>query len=266
LDKVITQVLAEDVLPYVDQTYRTQPFRIMEGFSSWGNLPLYVFKNAPELFDAYFVLSPALELDKSGLIESFNGFEADKRYLHKYLYLSLGTFTGNRTEFDKLSNYLRVKNTGNNLVFHSQDLSHLNYLSGPLIGLDAAATALFSDLSPEMAMFDKSGVAGLKLYYQELEQKYGYDLDIESSIIDLGFHFADNKQVEKALKTMAHIVDHNSDNPLLLIRLASVKQRAGLSEEALKTFGVALSVARKKKDEEAESYIKMRMADLESSE
>jgi len=262
LDRVTTEVLKKDVLPYVDERFNTQPFRIIEGFSSWGNLPLYVFKNSPELFNAYFVFSPALELDKTELVRSFSGFSADKQYRHKFLYLSLGTFAGNRDGFTKLNDVFKPQDGKNGFAFLSDDLSNINYLSGPLIGLDTAATELFSDLNPNMERFNQSGISGLKQYYLKLEEKYGYPLDMEGGVIDLGFHFADSKKVDKALETMAHIVDHKSNNALLLIRLASVEQRAGLKNAALRTFKVALQVAQQGNDEEKISYIKNRITDL----
>ena len=62
------KVLQKEILPYIEREFKTQPFRIIEGFSTSANLPLGILAQAPALFNAYISISPALILDKSELL------------------------------------------------------------------------------------------------------------------------------------------------------------------------------------------------------
>ena len=84
--------LKQDLIPWVDAQYRTQPFRLIVGHSRGGLFTLYTFLNAPDTFNAYLALSPALWWDDQALLqaapEKLRALRPGKAT--RFLYLSAG--------------------------------------------------------------------------------------------------------------------------------------------------------------------------------
>jgi predicted alpha/beta superfamily hydrolase len=259
-----TQVFEKEVLPYIEKHYRTQPYRLIEGFSSNANQLLSIFIEKPQLFNAYLIFSPALGLDKSNLVEKLLKQKANHRYQQRSLYLSLGSFEENKTPFKKIHKHLSTWSTSNTkgLKIITEDLSHRNYLTAPVVGLINAAEQIFSDRQPEAKLFKNTGVAGVEQHFVKLHQKYGYKLDFDNTIVDLGFYYAKIKQFTKAEEALNTVIRKSPENIIYLVRLSEIQQQEGNSIKAKKTLTIALKLAETKSDAEAISYIESRMTAL----
>lgn len=62
--------LADELLPHIDSTYPTHPFRILVGHSLGGLFALHAWLSRPEAFRAYVALSPSLWWDGERLVDS----------------------------------------------------------------------------------------------------------------------------------------------------------------------------------------------------
>jgi tetratricopeptide (TPR) repeat protein len=237
---------------------------VIEGFSSNANQLLSIFIDKPELFNAYMIFSPALGLDKSNLVDRLLNQKADSRYQHRSLYLSLGSFEENKVSFGKIQNHLTTWSTSNiaGLELITEDLSQRNYLTAPVVGLVNAAEKIFSDRQPEAVLFEKTGVAGVKQHFIQLNQKYGYKLEADNTIVDLGFHYAKIKQFIEAEKTLNTLINKSPENIIYLIRLSEIQRQAKNNPKAKKTLTVALKLAKTQNDIEAIGYIESRMTAL----
>lgn len=264
LYSLTTRVYEEEVIPYIEKEYRTQPYRVIEGFSSNANQLLSIFIEKPQLFNAYMIFSPALGLDKSNLVEKLLTQKADNRYQYRSLYLSVGSFKENKIPFEKIHNHLatwtRSKIKGLEVI--TEDLSHRNYLSAPVVGLINAAENIFSDRQPEAALFEKTGISGVKQHFVQLHQKYGYKLDADNTIVDLGFYYARIKQFKKAEETLNTLINTSPENVIYLVRLSEIQQQGKNNEKARTTLKLALKYAKDQKNDEAISYIESRMTAL----
>lgn len=261
-DKVIADVLVKEVLPALDKKFRTTGFRIVEGFSSFGNFPLYLLRHYSSDFNAFFIFSPALELDESGLVESFSSEWRLSSERQHFVYLSLGTFTGNRPLYEKLTGSLAKFQKNNSLDFVHADLSKDNYLSGPNIGLVKASQALFADLQPKYEQFHQTGREGVKKYFNALSEKYLEQINLANKLVSLSFSYANSKMFSKAISTMQSVVAENESDVLYRIRLAQILIRAGEQERALATLSKAKELAKVSNDEEAISFIGQLAQDL----
>lgn len=264
LDLITAQVLEKELIPYIDKHFRTHPYRMMEGFSTSGNFPLYVFANHPELINAYFVSSPALAQDKSGLVSSFDSTSPTNAHKNRSLYLNLGSFTENKVPFKQLKAALSKWKAANTegLSMELLDYSAMNYLSAPVILFDTAVQQLFSDRAPELSLFKQSGVSGVKRYFEQLKNKYHFEMDDTSILIDLSHYFANNKMHKQAMETIHSVVTSDSNNIFLLTRLAAIEGKTGNKKAAKQTLNKALNFALKEKNEDATSYIRYQLTQL----
>jgi tetratricopeptide (TPR) repeat protein len=87
-----TEFLSKELIPYIDQNYRTENFRILYGQSNTGLFTVYVLLTEPSLFNAYIAASPSLgwclDFMKEKVKEAFSMDRA--RFNNEYLYMNYG--------------------------------------------------------------------------------------------------------------------------------------------------------------------------------
>ncbi len=83
--------LKDELIPHIDQTYRTEPYRILSGHSLGGLMTGYAFLNEPELFQAYITIDPSYWWNSRAIPELAAGFfSADKhRNLKTRIYITI---------------------------------------------------------------------------------------------------------------------------------------------------------------------------------
>jgi predicted alpha/beta superfamily hydrolase len=79
----------EELLPYIDNNYNTQPFRILEGHSISGMFTMYTFTADTTLFDAFIAVSPSMYWDEQIMLSKIDNFLKANPDLKKQLYITL---------------------------------------------------------------------------------------------------------------------------------------------------------------------------------
>ena len=258
------QVIATELIPFIDNTYKTQTYRIAEAFSSNANQLLSIFVERPETFNAYIVHSPALALDRTNIIDKLTQTKPRAEHAYRFLYVSLGSFPENKKPFDRLAYGLETWREHNieGLEMMTDDLSRHNYLSGPIVGLVAAFEEMFKDRQPAPADFALSGIAGIQQHFEKVSKKYGYTMDADAVILDLAFFYAEQQLADKAIMTAQYLLNQQPKSLFLLTRLADIEKRVGKIEEAKSTLEKALVLAQDAGVQEPITYIKARLAEL----
>jgi predicted alpha/beta superfamily hydrolase len=82
--------LTEELRPYIDEKYRTWPFRILFGHSLAGLFAVHTFLNSPDAFGAHIASSPALWWDNNSEVRSAEEFLAENPDRRGLLFFSHG--------------------------------------------------------------------------------------------------------------------------------------------------------------------------------
>ncbi len=258
-DPSTTLWIKNKLIPYIDGHYRMQSFRVIEGFSSYGNYPLYVFQNHPELFQAFISLSPALPLDKSGLVESFDAHwgkqTKTEKYDYKSLYLSLGSMSESLASFNMLKGKLTP--FSDRVSMRIADNSKEFYLQPPVTSLTEALVWIFSDRNPStqklLELYQKDGIESVNQYFIRLKPKYGEVFSSDSAIQSLADHYIDN-QDEEGIKLLTLLTKNEPDNAYYLSLLAQGYEKLGDKTSQENTIIKALNLSKKQKNQEAIEY------------
>lgn len=80
----------QELIPYVDKTYRTQPYRILYGGSNAGMLTAYALIARPQLFGAYIASSPMVGWCENLFLTKTRDFLKSKDAAYKFLYMVYG--------------------------------------------------------------------------------------------------------------------------------------------------------------------------------
>lgn len=82
--------LKEELIPFVDKTYRTNAFRILYGHSVGGLFTMYTMFNAPDLFSAYIAGSPWFQTNDGYWLENIDRMAKERALDGKILFTTVG--------------------------------------------------------------------------------------------------------------------------------------------------------------------------------
>lgn len=84
-----TQFIEKELIPYIDNTYPTTPYRTLIGHSFAGLFTINVLINYNHLFDNYIAIDPSLDWDNQKLLKEAKEELRKKSYEGKSLFVSL---------------------------------------------------------------------------------------------------------------------------------------------------------------------------------
>ena len=260
--QLTTQVLELELIPRIEKHYKVRPFRILEGYSSYGALPLHILLNQPDMFNGYVSVTPALALDQTGLLEQWQTRTHQFDYTHRFFYLSQGSFTENQQPMAKALILLK-DNRLKNLQWQFEDQSQHNFLMPGVTDTVIGLETLFSDNRiTDFSSFSQSGIPGIKAYFAVLSEKYGYAMDTEQSFIDYSFFMSEQGAHQQALSAMQQVSDNKPDNIFLLTRLAAIQLAAGQKSATIKTLKQAKKKAQLSDNQDALQYIRQKLNEV----
>lgn len=79
-----------EAIPFVEENFRTEGFRVFSGHSYGGLLITYAFYAKPNLFNAHFAFSPSLFWDDLSVAKSLVSFTNKQQKHHNMLYINIG--------------------------------------------------------------------------------------------------------------------------------------------------------------------------------
>ncbi|MDP3517586.1 MAG: alpha/beta hydrolase-fold protein [Pseudohongiella sp.] len=85
---------AEDLMPWVEENYRTHPYNVLIGHSLGGLFAVHTLISRPELFNAYIAISPSMWWDDQGLVDQAEEFFSSTAQLPVSLYMTVGNEGG----------------------------------------------------------------------------------------------------------------------------------------------------------------------------
>ncbi len=101
--------LQTELIPDVERRYKTHSPRLLAGWSRGGLLATYASISAPDLFDGFIALSPALWRDEKRIIQHLKQALSTEPAQQHFLYLSLGAAENDKMKaaFDDAVTLLR---------------------------------------------------------------------------------------------------------------------------------------------------------------
>lgn len=66
--------IADELIPWIDEHWRTRPFRILIGHSHGGLFAIYSLITRPDLFNGYIAISPSLQWDAQRYVDRAERF------------------------------------------------------------------------------------------------------------------------------------------------------------------------------------------------
>lgn len=228
--------LRDELIPEVDKTYRTVPYRILVGHSFGGLFAVHALVSEPGLFAATLAISPSLWWDAGRSVEQARELFEARPELAGRLYMTLAGEGGDMlTQFQNMESVLRYR-APRGLQWHAEVLDGEDHGSIPLPSVHGGLR-FFYPRWPVPAFVRQLGLAAVDRHYAELSSDYGYPITTpERTINALGYQALANQELDRAIEILRTNVDRHPGSANVYDSLGEAFEAAGKLEEARQRF------------------------------
>ena len=236
----------EELIPYIDNSYRTSNYRVFFGHSLGGMFANYTIITRPELFNAFISASPYLMYDNEYVIKVAESKIDNLSNYDRQLFITLGNEPAYHESLNKFTSLLSDKT--NTLRWDYQIFNDEDHGSIPLISLLKGLEFIYSDfqLSMEIAL---NGLDAILNHYSIIKSKYDYTVDVSEATFNIiGYRLLQNGEVEKAIEVFEYNVKLYPESANVYDSLAEALEQAGRRKEAAENYETAVRIGKKIND------------------
>ena len=164
-----SEFLHNELVPYVENNYRTAPYKLLSGHSNSGRFVVNAWLDDGDTFSAYYAFSPSMEDGAINQRVEQIGLRDLRR--RSPLTVTIADEGKHMQEpFTRLTQQLLPKETGNTHFKRFPEQSHSTSRHASLMH---ALLTTFAGWKPSREV-RTGGVAGLKQYYADLTERFGF--------------------------------------------------------------------------------------------
>lgn len=199
--------LQEELVPRIDASYRTLPYRILVGHSLGGLLAVHALLTAPATFQGILAMDPSLWWDNQIVVKKEKEFLATAKRLHNGVFISIantpqiGTFNNPKLNEETVRTFARVLETNSHgsrsklKYFDAEDHGSVSLLSlydGLLFIFDGYRPVWSSFLDPP---------SNITSHFKTVSERLGVELlPPEQLVNSMGYSLLyELREVDKAI-------------------------------------------------------------------
>lgn len=167
---------ADELIPFVEKTYRTRPYRLLVGHSFGGLFAVYAMIKRPTLFNGYIAADPSIYWNNQAVVAQAESFLAHTRLLQADFYMTAGGALGEIPEEVARFRTALAKSAPERFRWSFEAMKDQDHMSIPLPGIYRGLAAIFEEwrLSNPLELFDKGGIEGIHKRFRDAGRRFGY--------------------------------------------------------------------------------------------
>ncbi len=238
--------LSEELVPYLDENYRTAGFNILLGHSFGGTFIGYTLLAKPKLFDAYLAVSPAMMYADNYVVKEASAKLKPFKDT-KYFYMTVGN---EDRYFESLEEYASImkEKAGESVEFKYVKMLEEDHGTTPYITVFSGLKFIFAgwQLPREMLQEDLEDIDN---HYMQVSLRYGIDVQTPEAVINaLGYGYLQAEDFDKAIATFQTNVERYPGSANVHDSLGEAYEKHGLPEQAAASYQKAVSLGEKNGD------------------
>ncbi|HPG32661.1 MAG TPA: alpha/beta hydrolase-fold protein [Lentimicrobium sp.] len=236
--------LSEELIPFVDSNFRTQPYRILTGHSFGGEFATYALLNRPDVFNAYISISPYLMYDNNYMIK-----QAESKIRSKYpkgikYHMTVGFEPNYLEPLTTFQNIVNAKSPGG-LEFTYEVLQKENHGTTPHLSIYKGLEWIYTGWKLPLETLN-AGLGAINAHYKKLSKTYGYEINAPELILNqVGYNYLMAGETNKAIEVFRQNTELYPRSANVFDSLGEALEKAGRTGEAIKSFQKAVDVAQK---------------------
>jgi predicted alpha/beta superfamily hydrolase len=174
---VFLSFFANELVPYVEQNYRTRPYRVVVGHSFGGLFAIHALLTDPKLFNAYIAIDPSLSWNNKAEILRAQRFFSEVKELQADLFISAADWFGTPTPDIRSLAALLDDHTPRDFRWKFEYMSDENHISIPLPSVYSGLKTIFDGwyLINPLRLFDEGGLQAVDKHFREGARRYGFE-------------------------------------------------------------------------------------------
>ena len=244
--------LQDELIPYIDANYRTQPFRTLCGHSLYGMFSIYTLFTKPNMFNAHIAISPYLMYDSEYVIKQVESVLEQQSIFNNFLYMTVGNEPGYFNSLNKMSKLLSKKTRQLQWKYNKQ--KNEDHGSAPLKSLYEGLEFIYAGwrVPGEVAA---QGIDAIKKHYTDLSLKYGYSIEIPEAFLNrLGYQLMAQGKLKKAIAVFKYNVELYPYSANVYDSLGEGLETDNQLETALQNYQQAVAIGTKISDPNTRIY------------
>ncbi len=233
--------LETELMPAIDNNYRTENFRIFAGHSLGGLLVTYTLLKNPALFQAYIAISPTLPWDNEWILNNTDLYMKQK--YERNIYYSLIIDNQEGIMFEAANNFIEKisKMDIENFRYFYKRYENEDHISCFTIGLYDSLRELYEKYKISENLIETANCKDIKEHFTTLTEKYGYTIvptwDWLNWIANWHFLMKRNKESINLYLLASEYYPCSCD---VYLKLAEVYRASGLFQDAIFNYNIAL--------------------------
>lgn len=167
--------ISDELIPYVEQTYRTRPYRLLIGHSFGGLFAVYAMVTRPSLFQGVIASDPSLSWSNQAIVAQAETFFTRTRELQVDLHLST-SYNGGR-EMSQFAEALEA-NAPAGFRWRFDPMQDETHGSIPPRAIQQGLAFVFDGwyLTDPLTLFDRGGIDAVHRHFRDGGKRHGgYD-------------------------------------------------------------------------------------------
>ncbi len=249
-----------ELFPYVEEHYRTLPYRIFSGHSFGGLFALNAFFTQPKLFPAVLAVSPSLQWDEELPLKQAEKFFKKHDAVTATLFVAMGNEEEGDPRPNRLDRLEKVLEGADANGFEWEVRRLPDETHGSVVlrahywGLRKVFEPWNLPRDPETGRFP-GGVVELKRHYADLSERYSFTvMPGEQQVNLLGYQKLGNDELEDAIEIFAYNTRLYPASANVYDSYAEALERAGRFDEAMANYTEAVATAERLGDERLELF------------
>jgi len=247
------EFVSDELMPSLDKTYRTSGFNMLMGHSFGGTFAVHSLLTKPELFDAYFAVSPYLQYADNYLVKKAEEALKSNEGQQKYFYMTVGDEPNFFEALDAFSKAVKEK-TRETVEFKYVQMKSENHNSIPYLSVFNGLRFVFSDWAlPQEKL--QQGLDAIDAHFSNVSSKYGFKVETPEFVINaLGYRYLQGNDIEKAIVIFKENVKRNPLSPNVFDSLGEAYENNGQLKLAGKNYQKAVQLGEPLKDPNLSVY------------
>jgi hypothetical protein len=243
-----------ELIPKIESSYRTQPYRVFAGHSFGGLFALHAFLTRPEVFNAYISVSPTMQWDNHLLSRKAEEFFKDRKELSRTLYFTLANEGGEaRVGFDRFKGILG-KNKPKGFEWGAMLMEDEDHGSVVMPSHYHGFRKVFEgwQVTADVA---RGGAPAVEGHYKKLSAKFGYTiLPPEALMNNVGYQLMGAGKMDEAIAVFKSNVERYPNSANVYDSLAECYEKMGKLDLARPNYEKAVQLGSQNNDPNLQVY------------
>ncbi|MBB6127410.1 alpha/beta hydrolase-fold protein [Mucilaginibacter lappiensis] len=228
------QFIKNELVPYVDKNYRTEPYRILSAHSLGGIFALYVKEAAPDLFQANILISPAIYGGNTKILTDFAPFLQSHQQLRGKNFISIGN--ENRQKVDSLM--LVLKTTApTSFTWKFEQYPDENHFSVTYKSVYDGLRFIYSNWFIDYYSQIKMSMTDINAHFSKLSDEFGYTINPSEDLLNnCGYQQLNLKNMDEAIGIFKENVQKHPTSSNAYDSLGEAYMRNGNKVLAIKNY------------------------------